>query len=395
MSVTFGIEEEFVLLDRTRLEPVDLGPVAVGELSRDRRDVAEAVVHEFFASQLEYASPVLTGFADAWDAVSGFRRRLAAWADAAGVIAAGTGTPFRAPAHSALTRDERYTRIAHDIGGLAAEHQINGMHVHVGIPDRDVGVRISNGLRPWLPVLVALSANSPFWQGADTGFASWRTIHSRRWTTYGIPPLFRDVADYDHAVASLRGLGATSDPGTINWNIRLSRRLPTVEVRVCDAQLDPASTVALALLVRGLAAAAAADAPILFDATPWDAALWHAARHGLGAGLLHPLSGLPSTATAVLHDLHARVRPHLADDAEREAVERFLSSAAAPGAGASRQRAALRRGRGALGELYRTRLVGDEPTSRAGGGALRGLSTPSGMTSPVRIVAAGQGGDAA
>jgi carboxylate-amine ligase len=356
MPVTFGIEEEFVLLDRTRLEAVDLGAEAVAALSRSRGDAADTIVHEFFASQLEHATPVCTGFADAWGAVTGFRRRLAEWADAAGVVAAGSGTPFRVAGASAVTADERYERIAHDIGGLTAEHQINGLHVHVGIPDRDAGVHISNGLRPWLPVLLALSANSPFWHGRDTEFDSWRTIHSRRWTTYGIPPLFRDAADYDHAVASLRGLGATSDPGTINWSIRLSPRLPTVEVRVCDAQLDPDSAVALALIVRALAEAALASAPVTFDATPWDAALWHAARHGLRVGLLHPLTGRPATAAAVVQALGERVAPRLADAAERDAVERLLTATLVGGNGATRQRAAKRRGIPALAELYRSLL---------------------------------------
>lgn len=393
MPVTFGIEEEFVLLDRTRLEAVDLGGEAVAALSRGRADVADTIVHEFFASQLEHATPVCTGYADAWDAVAGFRRRLAAWADAAGVVAAGSGTPFRAAEPSAVTADERYERIAHDIGGLTPEHQINGLHVHVGIPDRDAGVHISNGLRPWLPVLLALSANSPFWQGRDTDFDSWRTIHSRRWTTFGVPPLFRDAADYDHAVASLRGLGATSDPGTINWNIRLSPRLPTVEVRVCDAQLDPGSAVALAVTVRALAEAALASAPVMFDATPWDAALWHGARHGLRAGLLHPLTGRPSTADVVLEALRERVAPHLADDAEHDAVERLLATALRRGNGATRQRAAKRRGIPALADLYRSRLVGEDPVRPGvGAPAPRGMSTPSAVPAPVRIVAAGHGG---
>lgn len=395
MPVTFGIEEEFVLLDRTRLQAVDLGAAAVAELSRGRGDGTDTIVHEFFASQLEHATPVCVGYADAWDAVAGFRRRLAEWADAAGIIAASSGTPFRVAEPSSVTSDERYERIAHDIGGLTREHQINGLHVHVGIPDRDAGVHISNGLRPWLPVLLALSANSPFWQARDTAFDSWRTIHSRRWTTHGVPPLFRDAADYDHSVASLRGLGATSDLGTINWNIRLSPRLPTVEIRVCDAQLDPESAVALALMVRALAEVALASAPVTFDATPWDAALWHCARHGLRAGLLHPLTGRPSTADVVLEALRERIATHLADEAERDAVDRLLSTALRRGNGATRQRAAKRRGIPALAELYRSRLVGvDRFRPGAGASALRGMSTPSAASAPVRIVAAGHGADA-
>src|SRR6185503_4533061 len=99
---------------------------------------------------------------------------------------------------------------------LVGDHQINGLHVHVGVPDRDAGIRALNALRPWMPVLLALSANSPFWRGRDTGYDSWRAIHSQRWTIHGIPPRFRDSADYDDALAALSGIGATSDAGTVN-----------------------------------------------------------------------------------------------------------------------------------------------------------------------------------
>ena len=95
-----------------------------------------------------------------------------------------------------MSDSERYARIAGDIATITAEHQINGLHVHVGFDDREERVRSLNALRPWLPTLLALSSNSPFWSGHDTGFDSWRAIHSRRLTTYGTPPVFRDAADY-------------------------------------------------------------------------------------------------------------------------------------------------------------------------------------------------------
>ena len=125
--------------------------------------------------------------------------------------------------------------------------------MHVGFDDRDERVRALLRLRPWLPTLLALSSNSPFWAGHDTGFDSWRAIHSRQWTTYGSPPAFTDAADYDETVSALIGIGATLDGGTINWNIRLAVLHPTVEIRVCDAQLDAQSVLTLALLIRALA----------------------------------------------------------------------------------------------------------------------------------------------
>lgn len=350
-EVTFGIEEEFVLLDPHTLVTVDLGLSAVAELGGSCPGV---VVREFFPSQVEFATPVCTTVDEALDAVGGFRRRLSDWADRAGVVVAPSGTPFATDGREPEL-EGRYALIAHDIAGLTAEHQLNGLHVHIGIPDRDAGVRASNFLRPWLPVLLALSGNSPFWQTHDTGFASWRAIHSRRWTTHGIPPYFADAAEHDEVVARLSGVGATSDPGTINWHVRLSAAYPTLEVRTCDVQLDPFSSVALAALVRALVVEGfehEIPRPDRFEG--WDAALWHAARHGIADDLVDPTSGLLVPAAAAIETLQDLVQARL-PAADRGLVERFLADAAQSGGGAARQRRAHASGR--LATLYRDQVA--------------------------------------
>lgn len=350
-GVTFGLEEEFVLLDPRTLTTRDVGLQAVEQL----RGIGPGlVVREFFPSQIEYATPVCRTVGEALADVAAFRRRLAEWADAAGVVVASTGSPFAA-SERAPELHGRYATIAHDIAGLTTEHQLNGLHVHVGIPDRDAGIRASNFLRPWLPVLLALAANSPFWHGQDTGFASWRAIHSRRWTTHGIPPYFADAAEHDEARARLVGVGATSDAGTINWHTRLSAAHPTLEVRVCDAQLDPHSSVALAALIRALVVVGFdSDVPRPTRYEGWDAALWHAARHGTASTLVDPRSGRLVPAAVVIDALHDLIRPHLGDDDDR-VIDGFLADVAQGGGGAAQQRRAHRRGR--LVALYRDRLV--------------------------------------
>ena len=350
---TFGIEEEFVFLDRRTLQTVDLGARAIVALGRG---ADRAVTGEFFPSQVEFSTPVCTRSGEAFDAVLEFRGALAAFADAAEVVVAGTGTPFRA-APRADVWSGRYATIAEDIAGLATEHQLNGLHVHVGIPDRDAGVRASNFLRPWLPALLALSANSPFWQGCDTGFASWRAIQSRRWTTHSTPPYFADAAEYDAALARLAGVGATSDAGTINWHARLSRRYPTLEVRVCDAQLDPRSSVALAALIRALVVEGFdVDTPRPGRYEGWDAAHWHAARHGTGSTLIDPASGRPVPAVVVIDALRTIAERHLDTEGRRETAG-FFAELERSGTGASRQRRA--HAAGMLANLYRSRLAGD------------------------------------
>ncbi|PYI64455.1 hypothetical protein CVV68_21970 [Arthrobacter livingstonensis] len=160
--LSFGIEEEFVFLDASRLRPVN---IATG--CRDRlavRGFGAGVVHqEFFQSQLEFASPVYTEISAAAGGLLDFRRALAAVARERGVVAAGVGTPYDVGAMPALTPGERYEEVAGNVRALTNDHQINGLHVHVGVPDRAAGVAALNGVRRWLPILLALSTNSPFW----------------------------------------------------------------------------------------------------------------------------------------------------------------------------------------------------------------------------------------
>lgn len=356
MQPTFGIEEEFVLLDPVTLTAVDRGPEAISALHAAGAGVVDK---EFFPSQVEFASPVLSTAAEAWNEIRGFRRRLAAWADEAGLIAAGTGTPFRVRKHFGVSGVERYARIARDIAGLTPDHQINGLHVHVAIPDAEFGVRVSNALRPWLPTLLALASNSPFWQGDDTGFHSWRAIHGRRWTTHSVPPFFRDAAEHQRTLDALRGIGASSDHGTINWNIRLSAHYPTIEVRVFDSQLDGRSSVALALITRALAVSASDQATPSPEIDITDAALWHAARYGVGSTLVHPFTGRLVPAAEVLGVLDELARPHLSEASARAFVDDLLQRTARNGSGAARQRQASLAGQGELADLYRRELDGD------------------------------------
>jgi carboxylate-amine ligase len=355
MEPTFGIEEEFVLLDPVTLTAVDGGPEAIAALHAAGAGVVD---NEFFPSQVEFASPVLSTATEAWDQIRGFRRRLAEWADEAGLIAAGTGTPFRVRKHFGVSGIERYERIARDVAGITPDHQINGLHVHVAIPDAEFGIRVSNGIRGWLPTLLALASNSPFWQGDDTGFDSWRAIHGRRWTTHGVPPVFRDAAEHQRTLDALWGIGASSDHGTINWNVRLSVHYPTIEIRVFDSQLDGRSSVALALITRALVTSVSEQAVPSPEIDITDAAFWHAARYGVGSTLVHPFTGRLVPAAEVLGVLDELTRPHLSEASARAFVDDLLQRIARNGSGAARQRQAFSAGQGELAELYRRELGG-------------------------------------
>jgi carboxylate-amine ligase len=244
---------------------------------------------------------------------------------------------------AAITSERRYHEIAASYRALVPDHQINGLHIHVAVPSRDAAIQAMNRLRPWLPALLALSANSPFWDGRDTGFDSWRSIHFRRWTTSGAPPHFRDAAEYDARVGMLRGVGGTTDAGTLNWGARPSERFPTVEIRVCDAQLNADATVALAALVRGLVssehAAESAIPPELLDAS-----LWHAARDGLSGDLVDPRTSLLSQAESVVEACVEAAAPGLELHGDAVEVASAVAEILSTGNGANRQRLAYRRG---------------------------------------------------
>ncbi|WP_188718777.1 carboxylate-amine ligase [Agrococcus terreus] len=350
---TFGIEEEIVLLDPAVLAPLD---VAERVLAAIPPADAEGVERELLLAQLEFASPVLTGQGEADAALRRFRAAVASAAEGVGAMAASVGSPVGEGATS-VREGERYEGFEGLMGALLPEHRMQGLHVHVGIASRDEGVRAMNALRPWLAPLLALTASSPVSGGADTGFASWRTGIARRLTTAGAPPAFADAADYDRRAAALLGLGTTTDRASLWWSMRLCEHHPTVEVRVCDAQLTSGESVAVALLVRALVDVAAAGAlphaPASAAPELVEAALWHAAKHGMAAGLHHPGTALMADAWTVVAAMLEHARPALAASGDLARVDAWLARVRVDGTGADRQRAALAHGLPALGALLR------------------------------------------
>ncbi|SDR83598.1 carboxylate-amine ligase [Microterricola viridarii] len=343
-ETAFGIEEEFMFLSSDLLRPMAAAEAARLELLRDPA-VARYVGAEFLASQLEHSSPVLASRQQAFEALNGFRERLGRIAESMGVLAAGTGAPFDTDGWPAPTPGRRYERIRESVRAVADDHQLNALHVHVNVPSRDAGVHALNGVRPWIPVLLALGSNSPFWHGRDTGFASWRALLARRWATSGCPPHFRDAADYDARAARIVDVGASVDLACIAWDARLSERFPTLELRVFDAQLDAESSVLLAILARALVVTSLTAAPLPPAPSELLAAqLWLAARDGLHGRLVNPVSGELDAAAEVVRALLEHVQPALQAHGDGGFVEAALAQRLREGTGAEHQRAAFRAG---------------------------------------------------
>ena len=338
---TFGMEEELMLLKPDSLEPMDVAAPVIAELL-ENAELAPYISREFLASQLEFSSPIFHGADEALESISAFRAAAAHAASRHGAIAASIGMPFDTHGDPTLSDAARYRKVATEYAGVTRDHQINALHVHVAVPSRAEGVEALNLVRPWLPVLLAMSGNSPFWQGRDTGFSSWRSMQMRRWTTSGCPPHFSGVEDYERRLAALVGVGGTTDVATVAWNARVSENNPTVEIRVFDAQLDAEQSVLMAVLSRALVCTAlrgglSQERP---DPEFLDASLWQATRDGLTGGLVHPLSGEVRAAVEVVDALLAQVTGALEEAGDAGFAAASTARLIEQGNGAERQRRA-------------------------------------------------------
>ncbi|MBD2761267.1 YbdK family carboxylate-amine ligase [Kocuria sp. cx-116] len=342
---TFGIEEEFLLVDRGTQLPATPAPQQAETLLAIDAGGGKATP-EWLTCQLEHTSPVFSNAAAALDSLLSFRRELAAVAGSMGFDVAATGTaPDIALAAAQVTPGERYHRLAGMTPAIAADQYLNGMHVHIGLNTFDEGVRALNGLRPWLPLVVALGANSPVWRGSDSGFASWRSIHYRRWVANGIPPQFDDLADYRARLDALLSFDVVESPSTLAWLARISFAHGTLEVRACDVQLEAGDAVVIALLIRALVRMVL-DTAVVAHMPPelLEVAAWQSAKFGLSGCLMDPATGIQKPAADVVHETFERLQPYFDGAEDRSVVRHGLERMLSNGTGAERQRRAMRDG---------------------------------------------------
>lgn len=351
---TVGVEEEFLLIDPQSGEPI----------ARNKQVAAHAAEHGVDL-QLELTSCQVETTTDVMDTSAALRRELTRLrqtateaAAAAGAQLLAVGLPPTVPHKFPVTPTARYRRIAHRFGMIAHEQGICGCHVHVAVPDRESAIHVSNWLRPWLHVLLALTANSAIYRNTDSGYASFRSVLWSRWPSSGPPPHFDSVAEYDASVAMLERAGAALDDGMIYWDVRPSANFPTVEVRVCDVPGTVAETVLVATLIRAGVMTAlrgydeGESVPRLAD-SQIRAAHWKAAHDGLagdGIDLLGDQSTVP--LRELLDRFVETVRPALSLLDDYEMVRGEIARIAAEGNGAMRQREAWRR-RGEIADVIR------------------------------------------
>jgi carboxylate-amine ligase len=311
--------------------------------------MGDRVQPELYRSMVEMNTPVCSTLAEVRAAVRTGRRSLVEAAGQQGLRIAAAGThPFSHWRDQRVTDKPRYHNLAEDYQQVFREQVVFGCHVHVGIDDREAAIQTMNRARPWLPVVAALTVNSPYWLGGDTGYASYRTEIWNRWPTAGMPQSFASRAEYDALVEILMATGSVREPTKLYWDVRPSAKQETLEFRVADVCMGVDEAVMVAGLTRALAftchQAALAGEP---DPAPRPellrAAKWRAARHGLAADLVDVLGRRARPATEMVEVFLAAIRPGLEAAGDLEEVTGLVQATIARGPGATRQRQAFQR----------------------------------------------------
>jgi carboxylate-amine ligase len=339
-TFTIGVEEEFQIIDPlTYALSADVERI----LPRAREILGEAIQYELILSQVETATPVCHNLQEVRAALVHLRRTLIEAAEQAGKGVAAAGThPFSRWHEQIITPKERYRALVNDYRRLIKEQVIFGCHVHVGL-SRETALEVMNRARIWLSLLLALSASSPFWEGMDTKYASFRT--GLWWSSplAGPPPFFASRHEHDEFIRSLVATESIQDITRVYWDIRLPERYPTIEFRVMDVCMTVDEALMLAGLIRALVRTCheltlrgqpvpAVRAELLRVAN------WRAARYGLEGGLIDVIGECVVPAGELIERFLAFLRPALEAEGDWEQISHLVKRTLQQGNGAKRQR---------------------------------------------------------
>ncbi|MDQ3764519.1 MAG: glutamate--cysteine ligase [Actinomycetota bacterium] len=346
---SMGVEEELLLVDPDSGRALALSAAVLRDVDGGHA-ADQALTSELTRQQIETNTRPCASLHELASEVRRWRRVASKAAEGRGVrVAALATSPL--PVDPSITSSPRYRRMVNEFGLTAEEQLTCGCHVHVEVESESEGVAVLDRIRGWLPCLLALSANSPFWQGQDSGYASFRSQVWGRWPSAGPAELFGSVETYHATTRAMVESETLLDEGMVYFDARLSRKHPTVEVRVADVCLIPDDAVLLAALGRALVETAARSwragappAPVRTELLRL--ASWRAGRSGLDGDLIAPMSR-PAPAHQVIRTLVDHVRPVLEDYGELDVVEDLLTAVLRRGTGATLQRQIFR----ACGEL--------------------------------------------
>jgi carboxylate-amine ligase len=339
-----GVEEEFLLLD-----PDTGAPRAVAStVLRAGQDLDGGLTGELQAEQLETGTYPRCGLDEIGREILARRGEAATAAHRAGVEAVPLAT-CPVPVDPHLTDGSRYHEMARRFGHTASEQLTCGCHIHVAVASDEEAVAVVDRIQPWLAVLLALSVNSPFWAGVDSGYSSYRSQVQGRWPSAGPTAPFGSAAGYQRVTEHLLRTDTLLDRGMLYFDARPSHHHPTVEIRIADVCRDPRDTLLLAALARGLVETAgrewAAGRPAAqVRIEMLRLAAWRAGRSGLDDALLLPHDWRPVPAAVAVEALIDHVAPALSNAGDLAAVRRYWQDLGSRRPGAHHQRLAYRDG---------------------------------------------------
>ncbi|MCI3935399.1 glutamate--cysteine ligase 2 [Streptomyces sp. AN091965] len=356
---TVGVEEELLLFDRESGEPRALSTAVLARAARDTAEHGgaeesgngdsgdDAFEKELHGHQIEFATRPQSDMDSLSAEIVRWRAEAARHAgDVGASVAALATSPL--PASPSVNVGKRFQWMEEQFGLTTQEQLTCGCHVHVAVESDEEGVAVVDRIRPWLAVLVALSSNSPFWQGKDSRYASYRSRVWGRWPMAGPTELFGSAVRYEQQVSDMVTTGVLRDRGMVYFDARLSHRYPTVEIRVADVCLDAGTTVLIAALCRALVETAAREwragtPPLGHGVSLLRLAAWRAARSGLDDVLLHPLTMRPTPGPEAARALLDHVRDALDDTGDLALARERTARLLAHGTGAHLQRDLYRR----------------------------------------------------
>ncbi len=341
-----GVEEEYQLVhpETGELLPNCKEVMRTLRRSGSENSIDSDIQHELHLNQIEMASSVCHSLSDVRHALVSTRAALAKAAEQNGCRLASAGTnPLRIPEDKTLTPKDRYRMMTDQFQQIARDLFIFGCHVHVSMPDRELGVAVMNRCRRWLPILQATTANSPFWDGIDTGYASYRRELWAQWPMAGPPPHFDSLVDYQACVEDLVACGAIKDESFLYWDIRLPTKVPTIEFRGADVLTRVDEAVGFVGLVRAIVMQATAEEQSSKTLVPirpsvLSYAIWHAARYGMSGDLVDPATCKKIPADQLMEKTMGELSDALDATDEREAVDNYIALLRSEGTGAERQR---------------------------------------------------------
>jgi carboxylate-amine ligase len=310
--LTLGVEEELMLVDA---ETLSQRPASSEVIPRVRAQRG-LVKHELFESIVELNSGVCASPDEVLDVVRELRRATAEAASAIGCTIAAVGShPTDIAAEQRIADEPHYREFVEYAGATARRQGVQGLHVHVGMPDAETCLRVMELLVPWLPLLLALSANSPWFEGERTGLLSTRAEILGLLPRHGAPPRFESWSEWERLIKRFCDSGLIDNYGAIHWDIRPHPRFGTLEVRMPDQPTDVARTGAFVALVHALAAWALEQPPpreAAGDRAVFDQNRWAASRFGPRAEFIHPERDGPAVSAA---DLYAELVQRVGADA--------------------------------------------------------------------------------